>query len=206
MSFDFGGPLVATLRQEFKVGERVWVTGWGLYGIVERLFTQNPSRYLVKFENHAAQNGIFGPSELEPTTQVSREVASNIPPPRPTAPDRPSNVGQKYHNKANISRTSAHTVAETSDDSQYELNPICKIDPKYANGRPNDPVNKPAHYQGKVETIDAIESSMSAEAFKGYLQGNAMKYLSRWSRKNGLEDLKKCQWYLERLIDVLEEE
>ena len=41
---------------------------------------------------------------------------------------------------------------------------------------------------------------MSYEAFKGYLQGNALKYVIRFDRKNGVEDLKKAQWYINRLI------
>ena len=67
-----------------------------------------------------------------------------------------------------------------------------------------DVVNKPAHYQGKVEAIDAIESSMSYEAFKGYCQGNALKYIIRYDRKNGVEDLRKAEWYINRLIKHLE--
>ena len=47
-----------------------------------------------------------------------------------------------------------------------------------------DVVNKPPHYQGEVEAIDSIKSSMSYEAFKGYLQGNALKYIIRFDRKN----------------------
>ena len=70
----------------------------------------------------------------------------------------------------------------------------------------NDPI-KPNHYkQGGIESIDAIKAFMSEEAFKGFLKGNCQKYLFRYEQKNGLEDLKKCQWYLERLIGVLEEE
>ena len=70
----------------------------------------------------------------------------------------------------------------------------------------NDPIN-PNHYkQGGIESIDAIKAFMSEEAFKGFLKGNCQKYLFRYEQKNGLEDLKKCQWYLERLIGVLEEE
>jgi hypothetical protein len=68
-----------------------------------------------------------------------------------------------------------------------------------------DVVNKPAHYQGKVEAIDAIESSMSNEAFKGYLHGNILKYVIRFSRKNGVEDLRKAEWYLNKLIKTLED-
>ena len=70
----------------------------------------------------------------------------------------------------------------------------------------NDPIN-PNHYkQGGLESIDAIKAFMSEEAFKGFLKGNCQKYLFRYEQKNGLEDLKKCQWYLERLIRVLEQD
>ena len=70
----------------------------------------------------------------------------------------------------------------------------------------NDPIN-PNHYkQGGLESIDAIKAFMSEEAFKGFLKGNCQKYLFRYEQKNGIEDLKKCQWYLERLISVLEQD
>ena len=62
-----------------------------------------------------------------------------------------------------------------------------------------DSVNSPSHYTGEVECIDAIKSSMSHEAFKGYLKGNIIKYVWRFERKNGHEDLLKAQWYLKRL-------
>jgi len=70
----------------------------------------------------------------------------------------------------------------------------------------NDPIN-PNHYkQGGIESIDAIKAFMSEEEFKGFLKGNCQKYLFRYEKKNGIEDLRKCQWYLERLIEVLQEE
>ena len=59
----------------------------------------------------------------------------------------------------------------------------------------------PSHYKGEIECIEAIKASMSKENFKGYLRGNIMKYLWRFERKGGQEDLKKAQWYLNRLID-----
>ena len=65
----------------------------------------------------------------------------------------------------------------------------------------------PAHYQkGGVECIEAIEASMTAEAFKGFLKGNCIKYLYRYENKNGIEDLKKAEWYLLRLIATRENE
>jgi len=70
-----------------------------------------------------------------------------------------------------------------------------------------DVVNNPTHYNyGKVECIEAIEESMTPEAFKGYLKGNALKYLWRYERKgNALQDAKKAQWYISRLISTYDE-
>lgn len=67
-----------------------------------------------------------------------------------------------------------------------------------------DVINKPPHYQGEVEAIDSIKAAMSYEAFKGYCQGNALKYIIRYDRKNGVEDLRKAEWYINRLIKHLE--
>jgi hypothetical protein len=67
-----------------------------------------------------------------------------------------------------------------------------------------DEVHKPAHYNsGKVEAIEAIEASMSTEEFKGYLKGNALKYLWRYAYKGKpTQDLAKAEWYLARLRAV----
>lgn len=65
----------------------------------------------------------------------------------------------------------------------------------------SDNVVRPNHYrQGKMETINIIKNSMSPEEFKGFLKGNVFKYMSRYKFKNGIEDLKKAQWYLAKLI------
>lgn len=65
-----------------------------------------------------------------------------------------------------------------------------------------DMVNHPAHYQGDIECIDAIEASMSKEAFAGHCKACAIKYLWRYQSKGGVESLQKAQWYLSRLIDT----
>lgn len=66
-----------------------------------------------------------------------------------------------------------------------------------------DPVNHPAHYEkGDVECIDAIRASMTEEAFNGYLKGNVLKYIWRYESKGKpTEDLRKAQWYLNKLIE-----
>ena len=71
----------------------------------------------------------------------------------------------------------------------------------------DDPVDHPAHYtQGSVECIEAIKACMGADAFKGFLKGNVVKYLWRYEIKGGAEDLHKAKWYLERLIKEVEGE
>ena len=68
----------------------------------------------------------------------------------------------------------------------------------------HDPVNQPSHYRvGEVEAIRYIEQQLGS-GVRDYLLGNVHKYLHRHRFKNGLEDLKKCQWYLTKLI--MEEE
>jgi|TARA_Y100001937_G_scaffold116713_1_gene168988 hypothetical protein len=65
-----------------------------------------------------------------------------------------------------------------------------------------DMVNKPPHYNnGDIETIDAIQSALG-DGFEFYLQGNILKYVWRYRHKNNVEDLKKAQWYLNKLIDI----
>ena len=65
-----------------------------------------------------------------------------------------------------------------------------------------DNVNKPPHYnQAGVECIEAIQAATD-DGFEYYLQGNIIKYLWRYRYKNGVEDLKKAQWYLTKLIET----
>ena len=70
----------------------------------------------------------------------------------------------------------------------------------------HDNVNSPAHYnEFGIECIDAIEAA-TGEGFEHYLQGNILKYLWRYRYKGKpLEDLHKAQWYLNYLIDIIDD-
>jgi hypothetical protein len=76
----------------------------------------------------------------------------------------------------------------------------CKlVEPEAVEQPASDPVN-PSHYkQGSIECIEAIKAALGV-GFIAYLWGNILKYLWRWPNKNGIEDLKKARWYLDRLI------
>lgn len=62
-----------------------------------------------------------------------------------------------------------------------------------------DPVTRPAHYALSPEPLDVIEAWGL-----GYHEGNVVKYITRWRRKNGVEDLRKAAEYLRRLIALAE--
>jgi hypothetical protein len=73
-----------------------------------------------------------------------------------------------------------------------------------ARGRTSDPIN-PSHYkQGGIECIEAIKAA-TGDGFIGYVWGNVIKYLWRWPKKGGVDDLKKARWYLDRLIQEVGE-
>lgn len=68
----------------------------------------------------------------------------------------------------------------------------------------SDTVNHPPHYTaGGVECIDALTAAtVGLEGIEAVCTANAIKYLWRWKRKNGVEDLRKARWYLDRLISL----
>lgn len=70
-----------------------------------------------------------------------------------------------------------------------------------------DMVNHPPHYQSEtgLEVIDVIEAfTFDLKGIEAVCTGNALKYICRWKSKNGLEDLKKARWYIDRLINHVE--
>lgn len=67
----------------------------------------------------------------------------------------------------------------------------------YLKSEKSDLINKPSHYNnGSIEPIDYITANSM-----NFLEGNVVKYVTRYKFKNGLEDLKKAEFYLKRLIE-----
>lgn len=68
-------------------------------------------------------------------------------------------------------------------------------------------VTNPAHYQSKsgLEVISVIEAfTEDLSGIEATDTGNVIKYICRWKKKNGVQDLKKAQWYIQHLIDHIE--
>ena len=65
-----------------------------------------------------------------------------------------------------------------------------------------DYVNNPPHYKnGDIQCIQAIESALSPEEFRGYCKGNVIKYTWREQYKGKDQDLQKAVWYLNRYLE-----
>lgn len=66
----------------------------------------------------------------------------------------------------------------------------------------SDNVNHPSHYAGKVECIDVMIETQGVEAVKNFCLCNAFKYLYRHNGKNGVEDIKKAKWYIDKYLEL----
>lgn len=77
---------------------------------------------------------------------------------------------------------------------------------KMDDGSP-DMVNHPKHYtQGGIECIDALKAAtVGKHGIEAVCVANVIKYLWRYEEKNGIEDVRKAKWYIERLLKELEE-
>ena len=59
---------------------------------------------------------------------------------------------------------------------------------------------------GKREAIKIMQDVLTPEEYKGFLKGLIIKYLYRADKKNGAEDYKKAQWYMDELVKTVEKE
>lgn len=70
----------------------------------------------------------------------------------------------------------------------------------------SDLIDKQDHYTNNgIQPIQIMKANMTKEEFRGFLEGNILKYPLRYKHKNGLEDLKKAKTYLTWLIEDIEE-
>ena len=68
----------------------------------------------------------------------------------------------------------------------------------------NDIVNNPKHYYtGTFECIEVMLETHGVEATKDFCVCNAFKYIYRHRNKNGVEDIKKADWYLKMYLELV---
>lgn len=111
---------------------------------------------------------------------------------------------------AEIEQVRQAIKVKSGSDSNHELDAmsfgLMGARAAEAVGGAKDNVNHPSHYtKGKVECLDALESAtIGKSGIEAVCVANVIKYLWRYEEKNGLEDVKKAQFYLNRLLATLE--
>lgn len=62
----------------------------------------------------------------------------------------------------------------------------------------------PEHYDMEIQPIEVMEKTFTPEEFRGFLKGNILKYVMRYQSKGGVDDLRKIEDYLDRLVEFEE--
>ena len=105
--------------------------------------------------------------------------------------------------KENIDEQGDYYLISPDEDIKMDNNKFTIT--QNTNEEKPDMVNHPKHYTSGtlgIEVISTMEMCATREEFMGYLRCNALKYISRFENKNGLEDVKKCEWYVKKYLTV----
>lgn len=104
--------------------------------------------------------------------------------------------------EAVVESVETHDTVTLCDGYLYHVSDLEIVEDDAVQQVELDNVNSPKHYASQsIECIVAMEAMLSPEEFIGYLRGNIFKYQWRYKQKNGMEDLKKAQWYQNKLIE-----
>ena len=112
---------------------------------------------------------------------------------------------QGYKDSDIIAYRVREEVPEDSDFQLDNLDPL-KLPTQFSGigaiQKPTDSVNHPSHYtQGAIECIDALAAATEGlQGLDAVCTANAIKYLWRWKKKGGNEDLRKARWYINKLL------
>jgi len=134
----------------------------------------------------------------EPEEGEDMKWFKDIPAPEPEEPMTKVKV-KVTPELEKVAKENPGTIIKAVEEALEQFRPVEETNIAY-----DDSVNHPYHYtQGGIECIEAIKASMTEEEFRGFLKGCTIQYMWRYRLKNGLEDLKKASWYLNRLIKEL---
>ena len=60
------------------------------------------------------------------------------------------------------------------------------------------------YHKGGIDVIGFMETKVNKDEMRGFFRGNVLKYVTRFHEKNGVDDLRKAKYYLDRLIELEE--
>lgn len=108
-------------------------------------------------------------------------------------------------NKSLLFSTESCKSCVNNGGEEDNFTPLKDVAPSINEKPVNDNVNHPSHYEtGSFECIDVMLKTQGKEAVKNFCLCNAFKYIYRHNNKNGLEDIKKAKWYIDKYIELSE--
>lgn len=95
-----------------------------------------------------------------------------------------------------------------TEESEWEISDVYREAETVPVVTEHDAVDHPNHYtQGGIECIDALKAAtVNLKGIEAICTANAIKYLWRWKHKNGVQDIDKAIWYLERLKQEVQDD
>ena len=198
-----GGKSIASVERELgmKVNElHYWIRKWDWVGITpgkaKAILSGEPIEEVIKLEEVkpvAPDSGIVAPQNVLDEFKERIAVLVNE---RNIAVKEVSTLAEEL-------ACAKQAIRELEEERQLLLTTIeGAVTRGVDNGHDPDLVNHPSHYTaGGIEVIDFIVAKLTGEEFSGFCKGNVLKYVSRANHKNGLEDLRKAKWYVDRLIE-----
>ncbi len=116
----------------------------------------------------------------------------------------PKEVGAKFK----VAMPIVYKIRKEMMPVVQEQNAIAMTQPEFKpSTRADDLQVGGDHYKNMgVQPWKAMESWMTPEQFAGFLRGNAIKYLARCDAKGGIDDIKKAKHYIDKLIEVREDD
>lgn len=107
-------------------------------------------------------------------------------------------------NKRFIFEYTTEYDAADEDIVKYCENDVLATEEAY-NALTGDNVNHPSHYEtGKFECFDVMREALGDNVVKDFCIANTFKYIYRHKRKNGVEDIKKAKWYIDKYLELEE--
>lgn len=84
---------------------------------------------------------------------------------------------------------------------------LCEVKARWSEVKSESDNVNPDHYKvGGIETFDILRAKLSPTQLAGFCKGNVIKYITRADNKGKVEDLKKARWYLDKLIEELDDQ
>ena len=187
--------IMLTLCRQFGTGKAGIVAVATRFDITEKQASNQIANKGIKakLERERLIGGYLPTGGIEPP-EKSQEVTPVV--------EKVNTAAEMFEDKQEPDLKEAAEIIKASVDESIKPLPVYEED--MVNEIKVDVINHPEHYTfGEIEVTDYVQDKLSPEGFEGFCIGVSLQYLSRYKHKGGVLDLRKAQWYLDRIIKTM---